>query len=117
MEDAPPTSWTVSSINNSGSFDALSGKVKWGPFFSAPFPTNYAYQVTAPAGAQGEHCFAGTASFAGLDQPIGGEACFSRQVPAVTTWGMLILAMLTATAATIVISRLKRHGGLYDGVP
>src|SRR5207248_10899803 len=47
LEDQPPEGWTVvtKSISYGGSFDALRGKVKWGPFFENTPRTN-SYRVT-----------------------------------------------------------------------
>jgi hypothetical protein len=114
VEDRPPDDWVVSDISNSGSFDAPSMKVKWGPFFAPSIPTTLSYTLTPPPTAAGEQCFVGTASFDGLDQTIAGDACVAREIPAVTTWGMLVLGLLTASAATVVITESRRKRGLYE---
>jgi hypothetical protein len=66
LEDQPPEGWTVltDSISYGGSYDALRGKVKWGPFFEN-FPRTNSYQVSPPldAGAVGQ--FVGGAAFDG----------------------------------------------------
>ena len=81
LEDAPPVGWTVSNISSNGVFDALNGKVKWGPFFE-PFPAVVTYDVTPPIAEMGMKCFAGTVSFDGINQqPITGEECISEAGP------------------------------------
>lgn len=71
VEDGPPAGWTVGSINNSGSFDAPNGKVKFGPFFDATVRT-LTYEVTPPTNATGILTFVGTASGDGFNSAIGG---------------------------------------------
>ena len=80
LEDAPPTGWVVGAISDNGEWDAENEKVKWGPFF-APFPSEVTYELTAPLGTTGEHCFAGTVSFDGINQDIGGDQCIPGQPP------------------------------------
>jgi len=67
VEDAPPTGWTVDSINESGSWDDVNKKVKWGPFFDANIRI-LTYNATPPAGETDEKTFSGTASFDGVDE-------------------------------------------------
>lgn len=113
VEDLPPAGWQVNNITQSGSFDAQSGKVKWGPFFSPSIPTLVSYDVTPPAGTTGQRCFAGSASFDGADQPTGGDLCIPLAVPAVGEGGLAVLAvLLTASGAGLVLWRRKpaRHG-------
>ena len=69
VEDAPPTGWTVDSINESGSWDDVNKKVKWGPYFDANIRT-LTYNATPPAAETGEKTFSGTASFDGGDEPF-----------------------------------------------
>jgi len=69
VEDAPPVGWTVDTINESGSWDDVNKKVKWGPFFDANIRT-LTYNATPPAAETGEKTFSGTASFDGSDEPI-----------------------------------------------
>jgi hypothetical protein len=73
VEDAPPTGWTVANISNSGTWDDVNKKVKWGPFFDNT-PRTLTYQATPPANASGTKSFAGIASFDGSNAPIGGTA-------------------------------------------
>ena len=113
-EDRPPIDWVVSNISNSGTLDTQSMKVKWGPFFAPSIPTMLSYEVTPPSSATGEQCFVGTVSFDGLDQPITGDLCVVQEIPAVTTWGMVVLGLLTAAAATVVLTQARRKRGIYD---
>jgi len=64
LEDQPPEGWTVltNSISYGGSFDALRGKVKWGPFFENTPRTN-SYQVTPPLDAVDPGLFVGGVAF------------------------------------------------------
>lgn len=101
-EDRPPTGWTVSNISHSGSIDAT-GKIKWGPFLSEPFPTMLTYDVT-PAPGSGTGCFSGTANFDGLDVPLGGDLCILA-IPAMSSWGLLTLAHLLAIAGSLLVLR------------
>ena len=64
VEETPPAGWTVSSIDNNGQFDAVNGKVKWGPFFDDTART-LRYSVTPPTGTTGAKTFAGTVSVNG----------------------------------------------------
>lgn len=73
VEDSPPMGWVVSIINESGGWDGLNNKVKWGPFFDHAART-LTYQITAPEGEAGEKTFSGTASFDGTDVTVGGDS-------------------------------------------
>ncbi len=73
VEETPPTGWTVSGIDNGGQFDAVNGKVKWGPFFDATART-LNYSVTPPAGTTGQKTFSGTVSINGTNNAICGTA-------------------------------------------
>jgi hypothetical protein len=72
VEDAPPAGWVVSNITGGGAFDAVAGKVKWGPFFDNT-QRNLAYTATPPGGATGSVTFVGTGSFDGSDTPVVGQ--------------------------------------------
>ena len=73
VEETPPAGWTVSGINNGGVFDAVNGKVKWGPFFDAQALT-LGYSVTPPVGITGTKAFTGAASINGVGSAICGNA-------------------------------------------
>jgi len=74
LEDKPPEGWTVTanSISYGGSFDALLGKVKWGPFFENTPRTN-SYQVIPPLDAVRLGEFVGGAAFDGQTANFIGE--------------------------------------------
>lgn len=108
VEDQPPTGWIISNISNSGIFDVQSGKVKWGPFFSPSIPATLTYQIVAPANASGEACFAGTASFDGLDEAIGGEQCIPPPVPATSAVGLVVLGGSMLAMGGVMLRRRRR---------
>ena len=72
VEDQPPAGWGISNISDGGIFDALNGKVKWGPIYGAG-AAPLTYQVLPPAGATGSVSFAGSGSFDGITLPIVGQ--------------------------------------------
>jgi hypothetical protein len=76
VEDSPPRGWTVApNISHGGGYDAVHGKVKWGPLFP-PFPQELTYEVIATeAGSDAPPCFVGQFSVDGANEPICGEAC------------------------------------------
>ncbi len=73
IEETPPTGWTVSGIDNGGQFDAVNGKVKWGPYFDATART-LKYSVTPPSGTIGQRTFSGTLSINGTSNAICGSS-------------------------------------------
>jgi hypothetical protein len=73
VEDIPPSEWAVSNINESGLWDSVNKKVKWGPFFDHNTRT-LTYQVTPPVGETGAKTFSGTASFDGVSVAIDGDS-------------------------------------------
>lgn len=105
-EDRPPSGWSVANISHSGTLDAQSGKVKWGPFFAPSIPTSLSYDVLPPPAAHVANCFSGTASFDGLDQAISGDLCI-QAIPAASFWTLLCLGQLLAIAATISLGRAE----------
>jgi hypothetical protein len=72
VEDSPPAGWTVSDINESGGWDNVKKKVKWGVFFDANNRT-LTYKATPPVGETGAKTFSGTVSFDGNNVSIGGD--------------------------------------------
>ncbi len=80
IEDAPPIGWTVSNIDNGGVWDAVNGKVKWGPFFDNTSRT-LNYRATPPVGTAGVRSFNGTASFDGVGAMIGGTGNITNASP------------------------------------
>ena len=106
VEEAPPTGWTVSIISNGGTFDAGTGEVKWGPFFDPGIPPLVTYDVTPPTDSVGFQCFNGTVSYGGVSTPdIAGDSCIVAPIPAVTEWGLAVIALLILCGATILIRR------------
>jgi hypothetical protein len=69
VEDSPPTGWTVDNINESGAWDSVNKKVKWGPFFDNQTRT-LCYDATPPSGESGLKTFTGIYSADGADTPI-----------------------------------------------
>ncbi len=72
VEDKVPTNWVVSQISHEGVFDAINGKVKFGPFFDSKL-RELTYFVTPPADADGEHMFNGNASVDGKSSGVEGS--------------------------------------------
>ncbi len=67
VEETPPAGWTVSFISDGGRLDAVTGKVKWGPFADNPERT-LSYSLSAPLSEAREGMFEGHGSFDG--EPI-----------------------------------------------
>lgn len=72
VEDQPPSGWTVFAVEGGGFYDAVRGKVKWGPFFDTQ-PRQFTYQVTSPAGETNQVFFSGHAAFDGAPAEIAGQ--------------------------------------------
>jgi hypothetical protein len=64
IEEQLPAGWTAGNVNHGGAFDALQGKVKWGPFFDLE-PRLLTYDASPEAGASGSVAFSGVGSFNG----------------------------------------------------
>jgi len=77
VEDAPPANWVVSDINESGQWDDVNKKVKWGPFFDNNTRT-LTYQATPPSGETGIKTFTGTAAFDSQGTVIAGDQIIYR---------------------------------------
>ncbi len=84
VEDVPPVGWTVSNINESGTWDSVNEKVKWGLFFDNTART-LTYDITVPADANDCYPISGITSFDGVDQMICGaiEICVDPNDPPV----------------------------------
>jgi len=103
VEDSPPDNWTdVSNIDNSGSWDAVNGKVKWGPFFSDD-PITLHYDLFADGRASGQGCFFGIVSLDGSNQSVEGDLCLPRPVPAASEWALVCFALLLLIAGDVVV--------------
>jgi uncharacterized delta-60 repeat protein len=72
LQDQPPAGWAVTNISHGGIFDALTGKVKFGPFFDSD-PRTLTYDALPPLGYVGIGLFTGTASADGINSPIIGD--------------------------------------------
>ncbi len=84
LEDEPPAGWAISGISDSGTFDAVNGLVKWGPFFDS-LVRDLVYVATPPSTESGVHTFAGQASFDGACVPIIGDRMIADQDTATGT--------------------------------
>jgi hypothetical protein len=82
VEETPPNGWGVSNINESGQWDDVNKKVKWGPFFDANNRT-LTYKAAPPVGETGPKTFSGTASFDGTNVTIGGSSSILRKGAAI----------------------------------
>lgn len=106
VEDAPPNGWIdVTNIDNSGTWDAVNQKVKWGPYFNDD-PVTLHYQITPPAGSSGSTpCFSGVVSIDGNNLAVAGALCLPAPVPTVSEWGLCATALLLLTAGTLLLRR------------
>jgi hypothetical protein len=73
IEDQPPAGWAVSDVSDDGAFDAVRGRVKFGPFTDKS-PGNLTYRITPPADAKGRYEFKGSSSLDGKEYAITGDA-------------------------------------------
>lgn len=76
LEDSPPPGWTtIGAISDEGVYDSGNHSVKWGPWFE-DLSRTVTYDVTPPAGREGQPCWDGGVSFDGNPYlPIGGDEC------------------------------------------
>lgn len=72
IEDRPPPGWQVSGMSHDGTYDPVTARVKFGPFFDHQ-PRVLAYTVHAPPGAAGVFRFVGRGSADGVNSSIVGE--------------------------------------------
>jgi len=114
-EDLPPADWIISSISNGGTFDTVSGKVKWGPLFAPNIPASLSYSAASPHGSNEEPCFLGTVAFDGDEIEIGGDSCISAAaaVPAMGLLGFIVLSVGVFGAAAWSFRR-KPQDALLD---
>ncbi len=97
-EETPPAGWPVSEVDNGGSFDAASGKVRWGPF-SDPAPRTLAYTVTPPLDASGKKTVSGSVTYGGSTVATCGDTDLSlAQVHPADTNEDLVLSEAEALA-------------------
>ncbi len=76
VEDQPPKGWAVSEPSDGGAFDAVNGKVKFGPYTDGAARA-LTYRVTPPTGASGVYEFTGIGSLDGKAYPIRGDRLIS----------------------------------------
>jgi hypothetical protein len=113
VEDQPPAGWQAAELSGAGLFDAVLGKVKWGPFFDS-VPRTLSYRVTAPAEAAGLVQFNGVVAFDGAVGTIGGARAtvvfggempggfVQRRLPAGYSPGAkLVVSLQTATLTNL----------------
>ena len=79
VEEKPPTNWAVKEISDNGVWDAVSGKVKWGPFFEGSTRI-LSYAVTPPTNSTGIKEFTGMISLDGVSTTIGGAKTIKKLV-------------------------------------
>ncbi len=108
LENQPPSDWAVLSISHGGVFDAQTRKVKWGPFFTGSVPSAVTYEIRPSGSGPEEQCFAGTASFNGLDQPVGGDSCIPHSVPTLSGLALCTLTVSLLGAGIVVLHRKSR---------
>ena len=72
VEDAVPSGWGVTNINDNGTFDAAQGTVQWGPFFDNQARA-LTYIALPPVLAAGVAVFTGTANFDSSTVAITGQ--------------------------------------------
>lgn len=78
VEDAPPSGWMVSNINNGGTWDDVNKKVKWGPFYDNSQRT-FTYDALPPEGTSCSQYFAGKVFVDGED--ITCDRCIESAIP------------------------------------
>jgi len=76
VQDILPAGWSAMTIDNNGSFNAVSNQVNWGPFTSAT-PIVLSYIAVPPSNASGSVSFSGTAIFDGTAVAISGVRTLS----------------------------------------
>ena len=121
VEDQPPLGWAVSNISADGAFDALTGKVKWGPIYGHG-AVALSYQVLPPAGTTGSVSFTGSGSFDAITLPIVGQ----RQATVVTIFSGSVVSSFPSNylpAVALTVSHLVTPGpavqiyAVQDGPP
>jgi hypothetical protein len=73
VEDQPPVNWVVGRISEGGSYDAISRKIKFGPYFDLT-PRTLSYEVTPPSTETSGATFNGVTSADGFNLPIQGNS-------------------------------------------
>jgi len=73
VEDQPPAGWEVSHISDQGVFDAVHGRIKFGPFTDRQSRT-LTYHVLPPRNARDRYEFKGASSLDGKAYAIAGDS-------------------------------------------
>jgi hypothetical protein len=93
VEEAPPTGWVVSEIDNAGQLDR--GVIKWGVFLDSDART-LTYSATPDAGSTDARAFTGRVSVDGVSQPLGGSGSLTPgSTPVNGTCGTVVNACVT----------------------
>ena len=77
LGEEPPAGWTVSGIDQGGTWDGTAKKIKWGPFADATTRT-LTYQVTPPFSESGSKTFIGNGTMQGQPVPASGDITLPR---------------------------------------
>ena len=109
LEETPPAGWVVSNISDSGTWDAGTEEVKWGPLFDPSIPAAVSYDITPPGEVPGAPCFSGDVTFDTLIDTIGGDQCLGLAIPAASAWGIVAMVLLVFTAATLILNEQDRR--------
>jgi sugar lactone lactonase YvrE len=80
VEETPPADWLPKNVSDNGRWDALTGKIKWGPFYDA-IPRNMTYALTPPVGGTNMVFWGGIACFDRTGLIIGGVRQMEYLVP------------------------------------
>ena len=72
VEEAVPTGWAVSALDETATFDPATSRIRWGLFLDDQ-PRTLTYDLTPPEEPAGLALFAGEASFDGTVEPVRGN--------------------------------------------
>ncbi|MCZ7639540.1 MAG: hypothetical protein M5U12_27945 [Verrucomicrobia bacterium] len=72
VEEAVPTGWAVSALDETATFDPATSRIRWGLFLDDQ-PRSLTYDLTPPQEPAGLARFAGEASFDGTVEPVRGN--------------------------------------------
>jgi hypothetical protein len=79
VEEQVSSDCSVTQISHDGEFDAVNGRIKWGPFFDNA-ERELSFVLAAAPTAQATLTFSGTASFDGSSHPIVGPELIRRAI-------------------------------------
>lgn len=119
VEEAPPTGWAVSEISADGAYDAVTGKVKFGPFTDTE-ERSLTYRVAVPATASGIQTFTGQSSLDGTTLPVVGDDSLQpvgEHHPADTTPANKVMVADELTAYAAAWKRGKPWGADAGAIP